>query len=124
MSTKTEHSGSPLDTVKLLLAVLMVVAGIYGFYHYEAESTLLRVLGLLVVAGLAAGIVFTTARGRGLWAFFGETRTEVRKVVWPTRQETVQTTLIVFVMVLIVAIFMWLLDLLLGWAVSSVLGGS
>jgi preprotein translocase subunit SecE len=90
-----------------------LVAGIYGFYHFAAYSALLRVVGLLVTAGIAAAIALQTAQGRRLWEFAGDARTEVRKVVWPTRQETIQTTLVVIVMVLILGIILWLFDMML-----------
>jgi preprotein translocase subunit SecE len=70
---------------------------------------------------LALGVVYTTATGQRAWGFIRESRVELRKMVWPTRGETVQTTLAVFVMVLVVGIFLWLLDMLLGWAVQFVI---
>jgi preprotein translocase subunit SecE len=91
----------------------LLAAGIYGFYHFAAYSTLLRVIGLLVVSGVAALIALQTQQGRRLWQFSGDVRTEVRKVVWPTRQETLQTTLVVIVMVLILGIILWLFDTVL-----------
>ena len=102
-----------MDTFKLAAAAVLLVAGIYGFYHFAAYSTLLRVLGLLVVSGVAAAVALQTEPGRRLWQFAGDARTEVRKVVWPTRQETLQTTLVVIVMVLILGIILWLFDMML-----------
>jgi preprotein translocase subunit SecE len=102
-----------LDTVKLVVAAVLLVAGIYGFYQFATYSTLLRVVGLLVVSGIAALVALQTAQGRRLWQFAGDARTEVRKVVWPTRQETMQTTLVVIVMVLILGIILWLFDMML-----------
>lgn len=102
-----------MDTVKLAVAVVLLAAGIYGFYHFAAYSTLVRVGGLLVIAAGAAAIALQTDQGRRLWQFTGNARTEVRKVVWPTRQETLQTTLVVIVMVLILGIVLWLFDMVL-----------
>jgi preprotein translocase subunit SecE len=113
MNAKAEAGGTGLDTAKLVAAALLLAAGIYGFYHFAAYSTLLRVLGLLVVSGVAALIALQTQQGRRLWQFSGDVRTEVRKVVWPTRQETLQTTLVVIVMVLILGIILWLFDMVL-----------
>ncbi len=122
MNSKAEAASSSADTVKLIIALLLLIGAIGAFYYFAEQSLLLRVVGLLAVAGIATAIALQTDRGRGISAFFKATQVEVRKVVWPTRQETVQTTLIVFGMVVLVAIFMWLLDLLLGWAVSGLVG--
>jgi len=122
MSEQTEQTGGGIDTAKLSLAIAILVAGVLGFYYFKDESTLLRVLGLLAVAGLAVFIAMTTAKGRQLAAFMGNSRTEVRKMVWPTRVETTQTTLIVLGVVILVGIFLWLLDTLLGWIIRSFIG--
>lgn len=113
MNARTEAGATGLDTVKLVAAAILLIAGIYGFYHFAAYSTLLRVVGLLAIGGLAAAIALQTDQGRRLWQFAGDARNEVRKVVWPTRQETLQTTLIVIVMVLILGIILWLFDMML-----------
>ncbi len=122
MNAKTEVESSSMDTAKLALAVLMLAAGIGGFYYYEAYSLLLRVLGLLAVAGVAVAIAMQTMVGRKVWSFASDSRTEVRKVVWPSRQETIQTTLIVFAMVLVIGIILWLVDMALLAIVRSVTG--
>ncbi len=122
MNDKVEVAGSSTDVVKLALSVLLLVAGIGAFYIYEEQSLLLRVLGLLVVAGVAVAITMRTTVGRKVWAFAGDSRTEVRKVVWPSRQETVQTTFIVLVMVLVMGIILWLVDMGLLAIVRSVTG--
>jgi len=113
MNARADAGATGLDTLKLVAAAVVLVAGIYGFYYFGAYSALLRVVGLLVIAGIAAAIALQTAQGRQLWQFAGDARTEVRKVVWPTRQETVQTTLVVIVMVLILGIILWLFDMML-----------
>ena len=111
-----------MDTVKLLAAVALLVAGIGFFYFFEEYALLARVLGLLVIAGLAVAVALQCAAGRAVWDFAVASRTEVRKVVWPTRQETIQTTLIVFAMVLIIGIVLWLFDMMLMAIVRSVTG--
>ena len=113
MSARVDAGASGLDTLKLAAAAVLLVAGIYGFYHFAAYSTLLRVVGLLVISGVAAAVALQTDQGRRLWQFAGDSRNEVRKVVWPTRQETMQTTLVVIVMVLILGIILWLFDMML-----------
>ena len=91
----------------------MFIAGLFDLYFFADYSALMRVFGLLVIGGVAAAIALQTQVGSQLWHFVGDARTEVRKVVWPTRQETLQTTFIVVVMVLILGIIMWLFDMVL-----------
>ena len=111
-----------MDTVKLLAAVALLVAGIGFFYFFEEYALLARVLGLLVIAGLAVAVALQSTAGRAVWDFAVSSRTEVPKVVWPTRQETIQTTLIVFAMVLVIGIVLWLFDMMLMAIVRSVTG--
>ena len=112
-----------VDKLKFLLAALAVIAGIAGFYLLGADAALLRaasVLGGLVVAVI---LVLTTEQGRQLAAFVRESIAEARKVVWPTRKETLQTTAMVFVFVLVMAIFLWLTDKTLEWVmIDQILG--
>ncbi|MEH6457466.1 MAG: preprotein translocase subunit SecE [Cocleimonas sp.] len=121
MATNSEAQGSVFDTVKLILALAVLILGIWGFYFFAQEALLYRVLGILAAVGVAVGIAATTAKGRGLISFLGSSRSEVRKIVWPTRAETMQTTLMVFIMVVILAIFLWFIDMLLGFGVKSLL---
>ena len=121
MATKSETQVSTLDTVKLAIAVILLAVGVGAFYHYSDQSQLYRVLGLLAIAAAAVALALTTAKGRTLWVFLQDARTEVRKMVWPNRTETVQTTLVVLVVVVLVGIFLWLLDMLLGWLVQFVI---
>jgi len=110
------------DTFKLLFALLLVVAGSIAFYIYDEYSLLMRVLSLLVVAGIAVFIALQSERGQQSWSFVSSARTEVRKVIWPTRAETMQTTLIVFLMVLLVGVLLWIMDSFLLWAVKLLTG--
>jgi preprotein translocase subunit SecE len=123
MSTKAEVTPGPLDTVKLVLAAAALVGGIVGYYWFEEESLFLRVVGVLVGLGLGMLIAFQSTQGKELWRFIQGARIELRKVVWPTPQETMQTTLTVFVFVLIMGIFFWLLDMGLGAIARQVTGG-
>ena len=111
-----------MDTAKLAVSVALIVAGIYAFYYFEAYSALLRVIGLLAVVGAAVAVAYQTAIGRRFWQFGLDSRTEVRKVFWPSRQETIQTTLIVFAMVLVVGVVLWLFDMLLMTIVKALTG--
>ncbi|PIE00373.1 MAG: preprotein translocase subunit SecE [Thiothrix nivea] len=128
MSTKAEQQASSIDTIKLVVALVLVFVGIAGFYYFadwqgEPVSLLYRVLGLLAVMGVATFIVLSSASGKRLMHFMQDSRTEVRKMVWPTRVETMQTTLMVFAIVFILTIFLWLIDMLLDWGVRSLLLG-
>ncbi len=122
MAAKIETSTGRLDGLKWAVALLLLGGGIGAFYVYSDESLLLRVIGLLVIAAITGAIMLQTEKGRQAWEFAREARTEVRKVVWPTRKETLQTTTVVIAIVSIVAIFLWLLDMLLAWIVRSVIG--
>ncbi len=122
MNAEAEATASTMDTVKLGLSLLILVAGIGAFYQFEDESLLLRVIGLLALAGVAVFVALQSKPGKSVWSFAVESRTEVRKVVWPSRQETMQTTLIVFVMVLILGIFLWLVDMLLAYILKVITG--
>ncbi len=113
MNARAEAGSSGLDMTKLVMSATLVVIGIWAFYFFAGYSLLLRVIGLLVLAGGAAAIALTTHPGRQLWRFAIDARMEVRKVVWPTRQETIQTTLIVMVMVFLLGLLLWLFDMVL-----------
>jgi preprotein translocase subunit SecE len=110
------------DALKWLIAAVLLSAGLVGFYYFADESTLLRVIGLLIAVAASVAVAAQTERGREAWSFMRDSRTELRKVVWPTRQETTQTTLIVAAVVALVAILMWFLDTILGWLVRLLLG--
>jgi len=123
MVAKTEEVVSnKLDLLKLLMAIAVLILGIVGFYYYEAESQLYRVLGVVFAVVVAIAISATTNLGQGLIGFGREARMEVRKVVWPTRQETLQTTFMVIVAVIIIGIFLWLIDMLLAQAIQLITG--
>ena len=117
-----ERDASSLDTVKLIIALLLVVGGIVAFYYFEEQMLLVRVIALLILVGLSAAAVYSTAPGKTIWGFMKESRVEVRKVVWPSRQEATQTTLIVVVMVFFMGVFLWLLDMFLFWGIRSLPG--
>jgi len=111
-----------VDTFKYILVALIVGGSLGAFYFFGDQSLLMRVIGLLVAAGVAAALFFQTTVGRQAWGFMGEARTEVRKVVWPTRKETTQTTLVVMGMVLLLAIIMWMFDWVLTLLVELLTG--
>ena len=125
MSAKQNAASSEsgaMDTLKWGLVVLLVGAGVAGNMYYAEQSLLYRVLGLVVVAGVALFVALQTVQGKSFAELVKEARIEVRKVVWPTHQETLQTTLMVLVVVLIAAVILWGLDSLLGWLASLIIG--
>ncbi|MFC6670895.1 preprotein translocase subunit SecE [Marinobacterium aestuariivivens] len=122
MNSKAVPEESKFDGLKWLVVVLIVAAGVVGNSLYSDQSLFYRVVALLVLALVAGFVALTTAKGKSFFNLFKEAKTEIRKVVWPTRQETLQTTLMVVVVVLIVGLLLWGLDSLLGWFVSGVIG--
>jgi preprotein translocase subunit SecE len=125
VSGKTEgaDSGGGLDLIKWLLSIGLIVGGIYAYYHFEQFPLLYRVLGLLAIVGIGLLFAVWTRGGGAFWTLFLEAfRSEIRKVVWPTGQETRQTTLIVLVVVVIMAVILWLLDWVFSGVSSMILG--
>jgi preprotein translocase subunit SecE len=122
MNVKAEAKDSRFDLVKWLVVAALVVVGVVGNQYFSAEPVLYRVLGLVVLGAVAAFVAFQTARGQSFAVLLKEARVEIRKVVWPTRQETTQTTLIVVAVVLVMALLLWGLDSLLGWLISLIVG--
>ena len=122
MNTSVQTRGAVPDLAKWVAAFAILAGGIAGFYYWSDESLLLRVVGLLILTAAAVFVAGQTEKGRATWDFVREAHTEVRKVVWPTRKETTQTTLIVIAMVALVAVILWILDGLFAWLVKLLLG--
>ncbi len=122
MNAKTESKTSRLDSIKWLIVIALIVVGVVANQYFASESILYRVLGLVVLAAVAFFVAVQTAKGQAFLTLAKESRAEIRKVVWPNRQETTQTTLIVVVVVLIMALLLWGLDSFLGWLVSLIVG--
>ena len=124
MSVQTETSESGvLDIIKLLIAATALVGGLYAYYYYESDlAQAVRVL--MVLGGAAAGIAIamTSTQGQLLWHFIQGSRVEIRKVVWPTKQETTQTAIAVFVFTLVMMLFFWALDSGLLWLTRKLVG--
>ena len=116
------------NKIKLGAAFLILVAGIYGYYQLpvligQEVSVLYRVVLLLVAIVVALGVAATSASGSALIEFSKGSRIELKKMVWPTKQETTQTTMIVLVMVVIVSLFLWLIDVIVFEAIYDFLLG-
>ena len=110
------------DKAKAVVAVLLVLGGITGYYLLSAQPGWVRWLVVLAGLVLAAALIAVSAYGRGLRQFWLDARVELRKIVWPTRQETGQVTLAVFIFVIVAGVFFWLVDLGLAWATRALSG--
>jgi len=129
MNTNVETEAPVLDIIKKIISALIVIAGVSAFYYLSVDHDsikevrlLFRVLGLVAVMIAVIGLMSTTNTGKFVLSFILESRQEVRKVVWPTRDETMRTTLLVFAMVFIVGLILWLLDMFLFWGVRLITG--
>jgi preprotein translocase subunit SecE len=122
MTEDTKTGVGASDKAKLTAAILLLLAGVVGYYVFAAQPTWQR--WMAVVAGLALAIVLFvwSQYGRNFWQFMLDSRIELRKIVWPTRQETGMTTLVVFGFVIVAALFFWALDLGLAWATRHLSG--
>ena len=123
MNTNTDSASSgTLDWLKWLVVVGLLGGGVYGNWYYQDESLLIRVGALLALAVAAAFVAVQTEHGSSTWSLIKEARGEVRRVVWPSNQETTQTTGVVLLLILIFAMILWGLDSLLSWFISVVIG--
>jgi len=113
MDSKADTGPTAFDTAKLVLAVAILVAGLAGYYYYAELPTVVRVVIVLVSLAVAAFVALQSAQGQALSRFVQASRVELRKVVWPTREETIQTTIAVLVFTAVMGVFFWLLDLFL-----------
>ena len=121
-SSKEIGVGASLDWLKWGLIGIIVALAVYANWYYQDQSLFLRVLGLLIAGAAAFLIAIKTEKGNAAWILIKEARSEIRRVVWPTNNETTQTTLVVLVMVFIFSLILWGLDSLLSWLVSSLIG--
>ncbi len=122
MNAKAESKDSRLDILKWSVVAVLVAVAVVGNQYFAAAPVLYRVLGIVALAAGAIFVALQTAKGGAFFALAKDARTEIRKVVWPTRQETTQTTLIVVAVVLVMSLLLWGVDSLLGWLVSLIVG--
>ena len=111
------------DKIKFALALLLLVAGVAGFYFLSEQAMILRVLAVFAGLGLSAAVAWQTEPGRLFFIFAKEATTEAKKVVWPSRKETLQTTGLVFAFVVVMAFFLWLTDKSLEWILYDLILG-
>ena len=122
MNADSNIQKSPLDIVKWVFAIAFLAAAVVGNYMYANEPLLYRVLGVVFLMLVSAGIALITSQGNTFLQYLKSANLERRKVVWPTRQETTQTTMIVVVVVILMSLVLWGVDSLLSWLISFLLG--
>ena len=122
MNVEEESKQFQLDWLKWLVAFLLLGGAIYANWYYGAESALYRALGMIVVVLAAAYVAAQTEKGTAVVELAIGARTELRKVVWPTKQERNQTTLIVVAVILLMSLILWGIDSLLSWGASQIMG--
>ncbi len=122
-TTETSESGA-LDVLKLLIAAALLVGGVFGYYWYLEWMLWVRVLLVLGGLGACIGVAATSTQGQRILAFIQGSRIEIRKVIWPTKQETTQTAIAVFIFTLVMALFFWALDSGLLWLTRTLVGSA
>ena len=110
------------DKIKLFVAFLVVVAGIAGFYYLQESAAVLKLVSVLAGLLVAAGVVWTSEPGKRFFAFGQESVAEAKRVVWPTRKETIQTTAVVIAFAVTMALFLWAVDASLMIVVNKMMG--
>lgn len=123
MVLKADNQGEArLDWLKWLVALVLLLAGLVANQYYSEISMPIRTLGWLAIVAVAGFIASKTQKGRWVVEFFRDSRMELRKVVWPTREETTQTTLVVAAMVVVLALLLWGIDGILVWIIGWLTG--
>ncbi|MCH8553268.1 MAG: preprotein translocase subunit SecE [Natronospirillum sp.] len=122
MASQAAKKGGTLDVFKWLVVSALLVAAIVGNGQNPEVGLLYRALGVVALALIALGVALTTERGRKFNQYRKEAWTELRKVIWPTRTETTQTTLLVLAVVLLVALIMFFFDMLISFLIGLVVG--
>ncbi len=122
MNAQVKSSNTALDIFKWLIVVLLVGAAVGGNYYFSAESLIYRVIGVLALLIIAVLVASVTEKGKSIDRLRKEAWVEIRKVIWPTRQETIQTTSVVIGFIIIVALILWALDTLFGYLISLAIG--
>lgn len=122
MSEKVENASNPFDKIKWVLVAVLLVGLVYGYESYDEVSVLYRALVAVTIVVIALGIASTTFKGQSFLTFAKDARMEVRKVVWPTRQEVVRMTLVILFATAVVGLMLYLIDMVLVWGIGLVTG--
>ena len=124
MSQKAENpsAAKSLETLKVVVSATLLLLSLIGYYYYSDAHAVVRVLGLIGGIALSGMVFYRSDKGRSWFGYLSHAQKEVKQVIWPTRQETVQMTLIVFAVVIVMSIFLWLVDMFFLWAVQMLTG--
>jgi len=122
MSEKIENTSNPLDMVKWILVAGLLGGLVFAYTTYEEISVLYRALGAVAIVVVAGAIAASTFKGKSFLTFAKEARIEVRKVVWPTRQEVVRMTLVILAATALVGVLLYFIDMIIVWVVGLVTG--
>ena len=106
----------------LIVSIIVLISGMILFYYFSDVRLFYRVLAMISVVILSGFIGYQSDFGKLVYSYISDSKVEIKKVTWPTKQETTQTTLGVIVVVIIVGILLWLFDMLLGWAIGTLYG--
>lgn len=117
-NVKLENKATKRDSVLWIMMGVILLLAIYANNYFSHQAIAIRLIGWIIDALVLVSLFFYTTLGRRFWVFVQASRAELRKVVWPTREETVRTTLIVMAMVVVAGLFLWGIDTLLLWAVA------
>jgi preprotein translocase subunit SecE len=120
--TAISDSENRFDSARWFVAAIVVFASIYSYHHFETVFVAYRLLALLPIIAIVGYLLLRTDQGSRFWLLMRESSLEAKRVVWPTRQETTQTTLIVVAVIFVTGILLWLLDVALNWLTSIVMG--
>jgi preprotein translocase subunit SecE len=122
MNIKSEEKQYRLDYAKWAIVIMLVALAVVGNSHFSALPLYQRALALIALSCVALFVAYNTEKGAALWELVQGSIIELRKVVWPTKQETNQTTLIVVIVVVVMSIILWLLDTFIGFLASKIIG--
>jgi preprotein translocase subunit SecE len=117
-----KNATGKLDILKWGIVVVLFLMGFFANYYYIQQPLSLRLIGWVILASIMAAIAFHTSQGHRLWKFFREAHGEMKKVVWPNRRETFQTTMLVITIVVIFSLLIWIVDVFLMWIVNWLTG--
>jgi preprotein translocase subunit SecE len=122
MNQQSVSLGGIMNSFKWVVVLLLIGVGVVGNYHFSEQPLLVRLVGLIILACLAVFVALQTQKGKHFWRFAQDSRTELRKVVWPSRKETVQTTILVLSVVAIVGLLLWGVDTVLLKSIAWLIG--
>jgi len=121
---QTPTGASAKDTALMTLSIVVLLAGIVAFYWYDEQALAIRIGMVVVGVAAGAGLAWFSWYGREFWQFAIASRVELRKVVWPEREETIKTTYVVFIFAIVMGVFFWGLDWVLTWLTRLLSGQS